>query len=245
MSESVKILPAVIFSAFLLLSIKIVGIWFGAQDFLAGAAMASSVSEEKEESQHSETPAEEETVSDEHADSEEPQEPASFDDRREREDSLFFASPDFMNESEVKVLQSLAARRESLNKRESNLDLQEKLLMAAESRVNEKIDNLKAIEARIVELLGTRDEEQEEQIASLVKIYETMKAKDAARIFERLETDTLLDVAARMKEQKVAAILAKMNPDSAQDLTVRLVGRREMPEFESLMEGKKIAGTKG
>ncbi len=245
MNDSVKILPAVIFSAFVLLTIKTVGIWVGAQDFLAGAAMASTVSEEMNEDEHSEALPEEHVSNDDHASSDDSQRTKSFDERREREDSLFFASPDFMNESEVKVLQSLAARRDALTKRESSLDLREKLLMAAEGRVNEKVDRLKIIEARIMEMLKTRDEEQEAQIASLVKVYESMKAKDAALIFERLETETLLDVAARMKEQKVAAIMAKMSPDSAQDLTVRLMKRRVMPEFDAIREVNKDEGTKG
>ncbi len=245
MNDSVKILPAVMFSAFVLLAIKTVGIWFGAQDFIAGAAMASTVSEESDVEQHSEVPSEEDASNDEHSENNEAEQPASPDERREREDSFFSTSPDFMNESEVKVLQSLAARRDALNNRESSLDLQEKLLMAAENRVNEKIDKLKAIEVHIVGMLKTRDEEQEAQIASLVKIYETMKAKDAARIFERLETETLLDVAARMKEQKVAAIMANMSADSAQDLTVRLVKRREMPEYDDFTEIDEDAGSKG
>lgn len=252
MNDSVKILPALIFSAFVLLAIKSVGIWFGAQDFLAGAAMASTAAEEESsqelaQSTTEETTTEEATTGEAASDKEltEYKDPKARDERREREDSLFLASPDFMNESEVKVLQSLAARRETLNQRESSLDLREKLLMAAENRVSEKIDQLKAIESRITGMLKTRDEEQKAQIASLVKVYETMKAKDAALIFERLDTDTLLEVAARMKEQKVAAIMAKMSPDSAQDLTVKLLKRREIPEFDGMTGLEDVLDKKG
>ena len=81
--------------------------------------------------------------------------------------------------------------------------------------------------------------------ARKMPLHWSLVPKDAALIFERLETETLLDVAARMKEQKVAAIMAKMSPDSAQDLTVRLIKRRDMPEFGAFTGVDKKDGTKG
>jgi len=65
---------------------------------------------------------------------------------------------------------------------------------------------------------------------SLVKVYESMKPKDAARIFERLEMDILIDVTVRMKEVKMAAVLAKMESEKARELTVRLANLRKFPE---------------
>ncbi len=57
---------------------------------------------------------------------------------------------------------------------------------------------------------------------SLVKIYEAMKPKDAARIFEQLDIDTILLVAERMKERRLAPVMAQMNPEKAKDITIKL-----------------------
>ena len=53
--------------------------------------------------------------------------------------------------------------------------------------------------------------------------------KDAARIFGELDINTLLKVAERMKEKKLAPIMAKMNPDRAKEMTVALTKLRNLP----------------
>lgn len=152
------------------------------------------------------------------------------------EDIAPLADPASMSASEIQVLQSLARRRAELDARERALDMQAKLIEAAEQRVDARVTELKTIEARITEMLGSRDEEAEKQIVALVKVYETMKPKDAARIFEELEERVLLDVATRMKPAKLAPILAAMKPELAEALTVKLVRRLDMPEMAALSE---------
>ena len=60
----------------------------------------------------------------------------------------------------------------------------------------------------------------------LVKLYETMKAKDAAVIFNDLQMPVLLQVLDRMKDSKAAAVMAAMNPDKARDVTADLAQMR-------------------
>jgi len=56
-----------------------------------------------------------------------------------------------------------------------------------------------------------------------------MKPKDAARIFEELEMGTLLEVAERMKERKLAPVMAELGPERAREMTVELRALRELP----------------
>ena len=132
--------------------------------------------------------------------------------------------------SEADVLESLATRREQLDARERDLDMREKLIAAAEKRVEERIVELKAIEANIEAMFGKRDEQEEAQPASLVKTYEAMKPAGAAQIFNTLEINVLLDVLSRIKPAKAAPILAAMNPERAQEVTVELARRYKLPE---------------
>jgi flagellar motility protein MotE (MotC chaperone) len=55
-----------------------------------------------------------------------------------------------------------------------------------------------------------------------------MKPKDAARIFEELEMDTLLPVTERMNERKLAPVMAEMNPAKAKDITEQLATLRQV-----------------
>jgi flagellar motility protein MotE (MotC chaperone) len=69
-------------------------------------------------------------------------------------------------------------------------------------------------------------------------MYETMKPKEAARIFERLDMGVLIDVAKRMQPRKMSAVLAVMDPVAAQELTVELATGDKLPEMS---DGKIVA----
>ena len=134
-----------------------------------------------------------------------------------------------MSKGEVRLLEGLAERRGQLDDRARDIDMREKLLVAAEGRIDGKIIELKALQARIDQLLKEHDAREDAQIASLVKVYENMKPKDAARIFDGLEMPILISVAERMKEVKMAPVLAEMSPPMAKALTVELATHRRLP----------------
>ncbi len=133
-----------------------------------------------------------------------------------------------LSASEIELLQQLSGRRETLEVRERAAEKQQALLKAAEARIDQKVRELKSMQATIERLIETYDEQQEAKIRSLVKIYENMKPKDAARIFEKLDMETLLLVAERMKERKLAPIMAKMDPTKAKDITEELAQLRQV-----------------
>jgi flagellar motility protein MotE (MotC chaperone) len=131
----------------------------------------------------------------------------------------------------VDVLTALAKRRAALDSREADIGARADLLAAAESRVDGKIASLKQLQDKIAEMLGQRDAEEQKQLASLVKTYSAMKPKDAARIFDNLADEVLIPVAQAMKSDVLAPVLAAMNPDAAQKLTLKLAGRLKLPEL--------------
>jgi len=131
--------------------------------------------------------------------------------------------------AEVDVLTSLSKRRQQLDAREQSLNMQANLIAAAEQRVDGKIAALKDLQTTMQKLLGQRDAAEQAQLNALVKSYSSMKPADAARIFNTLDETVQLDVAAQMKADVLGAILAKMQPDAAQKLTVRLANRLKLP----------------
>ena len=128
--------------------------------------------------------------------------------------------------AELEVLQNLSKRREELDQREQGIAAREALLTAAEKRIEARIGEMKTLEAKLTTLANQRGEEEEKRLRGLVKVYESMKPADAARIFQELEMPVLLEVAERMKEAKLGPILAQMNPRKARAMTVELAGRR-------------------
>lgn len=131
--------------------------------------------------------------------------------------------------TEVELLQRLQERREQLDNRARELDQREAMLTAAETRFDQKITELQNLKKEIQGLLTQANAEQQAQLDSLVKIYETMKPADAAKIFNNLENDVLLNVISRMKEAKVAPVFAAMDEKRAQEVTILLAARKRLP----------------
>lgn len=129
---------------------------------------------------------------------------------------------------EMQVLQALSARRRALDARADELDRRADLLRAGEARLDQKLQELKEMQTLLQGLLKSQDTQQEAQIRSLVKIYENMKPRDAARIFEDLEMATLLPVVERMGERRLAPVMANMNPAKARKITEELARLRQL-----------------
>jgi flagellar motility protein MotE (MotC chaperone) len=134
--------------------------------------------------------------------------------------------PPTFTQNEVDVLQKLSERRESLDARQRDLDLRENMLKAAEGRIDKKISEMKSLQANVESMLKQVDDQDDGKMKSLVKIYENMKPKDAARIFEQLDMPVLLGVLTRMKEQKVAPVMEAMDPSVAKTITDAIAMRR-------------------
>jgi flagellar motility protein MotE (MotC chaperone) len=141
-------------------------------------------------------------------------------------------SDEDMSPAEVEVLKQLSNRRETLDKRSQDLDTRETLIKVAEQRVDQKIKEMEGMRQQLQSMVNQVSEGQQQQLDNLVKIYETMKPEDAARIFETLEMPTLLGVVLRMKPKSTAPIMAKMAPDKAKELTVALTKQDQLPQIK-------------
>jgi flagellar motility protein MotE (MotC chaperone) len=130
-----------------------------------------------------------------------------------------------MSPTELTVLQSLGTRRAELEEREKQMNSQEQLIKAAEGKLDGRIKQMGELKAQIQALLDQASKAADDDVSRMVKVYESMKPKDAAKVMETLKDDVRIPIAAKMKERNLAAILAQMRPDAARDLTEKLAGR--------------------
>jgi flagellar motility protein MotE (MotC chaperone) len=144
--------------------------------------------------------------------------------------------------AERAILESLQKRRAELDARAHDLDVREDLLRAAEKRVGSRIDELKDLEARVSAVLQQKDEGEAARFKNVVTMYENMKAKDAAKIFDGLDIKVLLDVAKEINPRRMSDILAQMAPENAQRLTVELAVRSAQKDQLPVADLPKIQG---
>ncbi len=129
-------------------------------------------------------------------------------------------------QSERAVLLELRERRRELDARETALSARESMLAATEQKLTARVAELVWLQNRLETLEAGRTQREEASWQGLVKVYETMKPRDAATIFNDLAQPVLLNVLDRMKDSKAAVVLAAMNPDKARDITAQLAQLR-------------------
>lgn len=148
-----------------------------------------------------------------------------------------------LSAAEVQVLQALQARRQTLDQRAEQYSTQDELMTAAEQRLNERLTELRTLETHVNDLLGQLDEAQEQRLASLVDVYQRMRAKDAAAVFDGLDDAVLVQVASRMRQANLAEVMGRMEPARARALTEMLADRARPPtNGDALLERSRGAG---
>ncbi len=144
--------------------------------------------------------------------------------------------------AERAILERLQQRRQELDTRARELDIRESLIQSAEKRMEAQLTELKATEARIKVETEQKNDTETARLKGLVTMYENMKPRDAAKIFDRLDIEVLIEVASQIKPQKMSEILAQMSPDSAERLTVELANRAQQQKPSSTADLPKIQG---
>jgi flagellar motility protein MotE (MotC chaperone) len=130
-----------------------------------------------------------------------------------------------MSAGERAVLESLQQRRQELETRAREMEVRDSLLRAAEKRIEQRLQELKDSEQRATGVAAEKKEAEAAKFKSLVTMYENMKAKDAAKIFDRLDMRVLVEVADAMNPRRMSDVLGLMDPAAAEKLTVELATR--------------------
>ena len=133
--------------------------------------------------------------------------------------------PQPMSQAERAILERLVERRQELDQRERELAMRETMLQAQEKKLEEKVAELKDVEAKIQAATTKKQEAELAKLKGVVTMYENMKAKDAAKIFDRLDIRLATEVAFQIAPRRMSDILAQMSPEAAERLTVELANR--------------------
>jgi flagellar motility protein MotE (MotC chaperone) len=144
--------------------------------------------------------------------------------------------------SERAILERLQARRQELEARAREIDIRESLLKSAEKRVESRVAEMKAVEARVTTATTQKSEADAARFKGIITMYEGMKPKDAAKVFDRLEMPVLFEIASQIAPRKMSDILGLMSPDVAEKLTIEMTRRAGTDKSASTDDLPKIEG---
>ena len=144
----------------------------------------------------------------------------------ERQDGGVGDAPNPISQAERALLEQLRARRAELEAREQSISSRELVLVAAERRLGQRIEELTQLQQRLEAMERSRGEREDAGWRGLVRTYENMRPREAAAIFEELELPVVIQILDRMGERKMAPVIGAMRPEKARVLTAELARHR-------------------
>ena len=125
-----------------------------------------------------------------------------------------------------------AAAIDALSKREARVEAEEKrldqrleLLATAERQYQESHEQLIAAEQQLADTISQAETAMAKDVGQLAKVYEKMKAKDAAALFAQMDPDFAAGFLALVNSEVAAKILSGLEPQKAYAISVLLAGR--------------------
>lgn len=125
------------------------------------------------------------------------------------------------------ILETVDQRRRDLETREAAVVAEEERLGLVQKEVENKLRQVQEIEGRIEELIGRQKTLEDEKLAQLVKVYESMRPEQAAPFLEGLDEELAVQIFSSMKELKAAKVMAFLNKERGVRISERLAKARQ------------------
>jgi flagellar motility protein MotE (MotC chaperone) len=120
----------------------------------------------------------------------------------------------------------LAERKKQLDQREEDLNKLAAQIEKQKQEVTQKLSQLEDVRNKISAALEERIKSDDSKVDTLVQMYSNMKPQQAAKVFESLDEDLVIEILSRMKKKNAADILNLVKPEKAQVLAERYTGYR-------------------
>lgn len=129
-------------------------------------------------------------------------------------------------ESMAEYMKYLRKKEEELQQKEQALREKEKVLKELEKDLDAKLARLEELQKSIEAFNRQQEQLANEKLDALVKIYVTMKPKDAAALLEKLDDDLVTQIISKMSTDQAAKIIATMDIKKAARITQKLTEKK-------------------
>lgn len=128
--------------------------------------------------------------------------------------------------TETDHLLTLAQRKKELDERDEEVKQLESQVQEQKKELEKKIVELEEMRRKIASILEERVKVDEQKIDTLVQMYSTMRAPQAAKIFETMDEGLVVEILGRMKKKNAADVMNLIKAEKAQIFSERLAGYR-------------------
>lgn len=121
-------------------------------------------------------------------------------------------------------LTNLNERKKQLDDREAELNRIEQELAQQKESLEKRIVELEQMRKQISEKLEDRVRIDNDKVDKLVEFYSNMKPPQAAKVFETMDEDLVVQIISKMKKKNAADILNLLKPEKAQNFSEKFAG---------------------
>lgn len=129
-------------------------------------------------------------------------------------------------EDDSDYIYKLSERKKVLDQREEELNKKAAEIEAQKAAIEKKLVELEEYRTKISTMLQDRIKSDDSKVETLVQVYTNMKPGQAAKIFETMDEDLVIDILSRMKKKSAAEILNLIKTEKAQAFAERYAGYR-------------------
>jgi len=123
-------------------------------------------------------------------------------------------------------LYKLTERKKELDLREEDINKKAKEIDQQKTYVEQKLKELEEYRIKISSMLQDRVKADAAKIDNLVQIYTNMRPGQAAKVFETMDEDLVIEILSKMKKKTAADVLNLMKAEKAQLFAERYAGYR-------------------
>ncbi len=123
------------------------------------------------------------------------------------------------------LIDAVRKRQQNLDEREARLADRLQALRVAEKKLKENRDALIAAENKLAATLTISDKAAEKDLARLTTVYENMKPRNAARLFEAMAPQFAAGFLGRMRPDAAARVMSNIAPEKGYEISLILAGR--------------------
>jgi len=123
------------------------------------------------------------------------------------------------------LIKAVKNRQKNLDERERRLADRLQALKVAEMKLEENRTALIAAEKKLAATLAIADKAAEKDVARLTAVYENMKPRNAARLFEAMAPEFAAGFLGRMRPDAAARVMSNIAPEKGYEISLILAGR--------------------
>ena len=121
------------------------------------------------------------------------------------------------------LLEALRGERTELQKAWEDLRFAERRILLEKGEIQKRQSEVEELLARVQAKVSVMEEERDQMLGQLAKVYESMKPDAAAGGRAGLEVETSTEIMRRMKERNAAQVMASLEPTAAARISQRML----------------------